>query len=123
MALCNLCPRKCGADRENNILGYCKKTDELSVSRVSLHMWEEPCISGKNGSGTVFFSGCSLRCVYCQNHDIALGGNGGIISENELGDIFLNLQKNGAHNINLVTPTHYILKISKVLIIEIKFSH
>jgi len=115
MSLCNLCPRKCDKDRENNILGFCKKTNEIEVSRVSLHMWEEPCISGKNGSGTVFFSGCSLKCVYCQNYDIAINGNGGKVSKDELCEIFLELQSRGAHNINLVTPTHYVLQISEVL--------
>jgi len=115
MSLCYLCPRKCGADRENGILGYCSKSNNLTVSRASLHMWEEPCISGKRGSGTVFFSGCNLKCVYCQNHTIALAGGGGLISENELGELFLTLQEKGAHNINLVTPTHYAVQIAKVL--------
>lgn len=115
MALCNLCPRKCAKDRENKILGFCQKTNDIELARVSLHMWEEPCISGKNGSGTVFFSGCSLKCVYCQNYDIAVNGDGGKVSKDELGEIFLNLQKKGAHNINLVTPTHYVLQIADVL--------
>jgi len=78
-------------------------------------MWEEPCISGKRGSGTVFFSGCNLKCVYCQNHDIALSGNGGAVTPEELEEIFLSLQEKGAHNINLVTPTHYADKIAKIL--------
>lgn len=78
-------------------------------------MWEEPCISGERGSGTVFFSGCNLKCVYCQNHDIALDGNGGVISLEELEEIFITLQEKGAHNINLVTPTHYADKIAKAL--------
>lgn len=88
---------------------------ELKIARASLHMWEEPCISGENGSGTVFFSGCSLRCVYCQNHRIAINGDGGKITENELAKIFLDLQSAGAHNINLVTPTHYADKIITAL--------
>lgn len=115
MSLCYLCPRKCGADRDNGILGYCKKTSEITAARASLHMWEEPCISGKNGSGTVFFSGCTLKCVYCQNSVIALDGNGAVVSENDLADIFFKLQDKGAHNINLVTPTHYTVQIAKLL--------
>lgn len=115
MSLCYLCPRRCGADRENGSLGYCGKTSEITAARASVHMWEEPCISGTKGSGTVFFSGCTLKCVYCQNHETALDGNGGKISEDELAGIFLKLQDIGAHNINLVTPTHYTPQLVRVL--------
>lgn len=108
---CNLCPRNCQADRINAQTGYCGQTSEIKASRASLHMWEEPCISGETGSGTVFFSGCSLKCVYCQNHDIALGQTGKVISISKLVQIFLQLQEKGARNINLVTPTHFVPQI------------
>lgn len=105
---CSLCPRNCHIDRTNGLKGYCKVDDSLVVARAALHMWEEPCISGTNGSGTVFFSGCSVGCVYCQNHNIAKGLAGKIISTERLADIFIELQNKKAHNINLVTPSHYI---------------
>ncbi len=118
---CNLCPRNCGADRENGKTGYCGQTDKLYVARAALHMWEEPCISGEEGSGTVFFCGCSLRCIFCQNHTIALGKEksgekiGKEISIQRLKEIFLELQSQGANNINLVTGTHYIPQIVEAL--------
>lgn len=118
---CNLCPRNCGADRENGKTGYCGQTDKLYVARAALHMWEEPCISGEEGSGTVFFCGCSLRCIFCQNHTIALGKEksgekiGKVISIQRLKEIFLELQSQGANNINLVTGTHYIPQIVEAL--------
>ena len=112
---CTLCPRACGAKRTNGERGYCRSDAHARVAHSMLHHWEEPCLSGRNGSGTVFFSGCSLKCVYCQNYDIAVNGDGGKVSKDELGEIFLNLQKKGAHNINLVTPTHYVLQIAEVL--------
>lgn len=105
---CTLCPRKCRVNRLAGERGYCGQTAQLRAARAALHMWEEPCISGAAGSGTVFFSGCNLRCVYCQNHDIALGQTGKEISMERLAEIFLELQQKGAANINLVTPTHYI---------------
>ena len=105
-----LCPRKCGVDRSETV-GYCGMSDKLRAAKAYLHMWEEPCISGKNGSGTVFFTGCSLKCVYCQNREIALGRAGFEIDEKRLAEIFLELQERGAHNINLVTPTHYLRHI------------
>lgn len=105
---CSLCPRECGVNRENNETGYCRVSADVIVSRASLHMWEEPCISGINGSGTIFFSGCSLQCVYCQNHVIASGNVGIAITVERLSDIFIELQEKGAHNINLVTPSHYV---------------
>lgn len=115
MTNCNLCPRLCGADRSGGKAGYCRKTDEIYIARAALHYWEEPCISGEDGSGTVFFSGCNLRCIYCQNSKIAIGDVGKKITPNELSQIFLDLQSQGANNINLVTPTHYALQIAQSL--------
>lgn len=115
MQSCVLCPRSCRADRLSGRTGYCGQTADLTAARASLHMWEEPCISGKEGSGTVFFSGCNLRCVFCQNHDIALGKTGRRISIAHLARIFLKLQAQGANNINLVTPTHFIPQICEAL--------
>lgn len=114
-APCMLCPRSCGADRANGKTGYCKETATVRVARISLHMWEEPCISGKNGSGTIFFSGCPLRCVFCQNKQIALGEKGEAITTDELCDAFLLLQEKKAENINLVTPTHFVPQIVKAI--------
>lgn len=102
---CHLCPRECGVDRRKAI-GYCGAAASITAARAALHNWEEPCISGENGSGTVFFSGCNLRCCYCQNHEISQEHFGKEISSQKLADIFLKLQELGAHNINLVTPTH-----------------
>lgn len=113
--ICTLCPRNCAADRENGEIGICGQTNELKVARAALHFWEEPCISGTQGSGTVFFSGCSLHCIYCQNQDIANGTAGKVISEGRLSEIFLELQEKGAHNINLVTPGHFIPQIIRAL--------
>ncbi len=115
MAECRLCPRKCGADRAKARTGYCGEGAAVRVSRISLHMWEEPCISGKNGSGTVFFSGCPLKCVYCQNRNIAFGGRGKVLTEDELCLAFLLLQEKGAENINLVTPTHFAPQIARAI--------
>jgi putative pyruvate formate lyase activating enzyme len=103
---CNLCPRKCNAERKNG-KGYCKAPSDIMVSRAALHFWEEPCISGDEGSGTVFFSGCNMGCVFCQNTDIAHEVFGKKISRERLSQIFLELQEKNANNINLVTPTHY----------------
>ena len=108
---CNLCPRNCGKNRESSI-GICNEPDRLFVARAALHMWEEPCISGENGSGAIFFSGCSLRCVFCQNHDISTAEIGKEISIERLIQIFFELKEKGANNINLVTPTHYIPHIA-----------
>ena len=107
---CMLCPRKCGVDRSIN-KGYCGERDIIKAARASLHMWEEPCISGDEGSGTVFFSGCSLKCVYCQNKSISIGKVGKEISAERLSDIFLELQQKKANNINLVTGDHFIPQI------------
>lgn len=112
---CTLCPRNCNADRENGETGYCGESADLRVSRAALHYWEEPFISGKSGSGTVFFTGCPLKCVFCQNQSIANGSIGKSISVDRLAEIFLELQDKGACNINLVTPTHFIPQIAKAL--------
>ena len=113
---CTLCPRNCGVDRNINI-GYCRMGARLFVSRAAPHFWEEPCISGDSGSGTVFFSGCSLRCVYCQNSEISRGVSGKEITTERLSEIFLELEDKGCHNINLVTPDHFADHIIKALVI------
>lgn len=115
--ICTLCPRNCKVDRENGEKGICGQTNELKVARAALHFWEEPCISGTAGSGTVFFSGCGLHCVFCQNEAIANGSVGKLISIERLTDIFLELEKQGANNINLVTPGHYIPQIKEALLL------
>lgn len=115
LADCTLCPRECHVNRGNEQRGFCGQTAGLKVARASLHLWEEPCISGNKGSGTVFFSGCSLRCVYCQNYKISSGEIGKIITIDRLTDIFLELEEKGAHNINLVTPDHYIPQIIEAI--------
>ncbi len=107
---CTLCPRKCGVDRDE-ALGVCQVSSTVKVARAALHFWEEPCISGENGSGAVFFSGCPLHCVFCQNEEISHGKVGKEITTEELANIYLHLQKQGANNINLVTGTHYIPEI------------
>ncbi len=112
--ICGLCPRSCGVDRGKGV-GYCGMGENLTVARAALHMWEEPCISGENGSGAVFFSGCVLRCVFCQNRDIAAGSWGREITQGRLADIFLELQEQHANNINLVTPTHFVPWIARAL--------
>lgn len=117
MSRCRVCPRKCGADREHGKTGYCKAPSGVAAARAALHFWEEPCISGTTGSGTVFFSGCNLRCVYCQNHHIAEMESGKVISIGRLSDIFLELQAQNANNINLVTPSHYVLQIREALLL------
>ena len=112
---CTLCPRNCGVDRTLGQLGYCGMPAGIFAARAALHPWEEPCLVGNHGSGTVFFSGCNLKCVFCQNHDIALGQTGKTISDSRLSEIFLELQEKGATNINLVTPSHYIPQIAQAL--------
>ena len=104
---CTLCPRRCGADRAAGRTGFCGAGGTLKAARAALHYWEEPCISGTKGSGTVFFSGCTLKCCFCQNYPISAEGLGKEISVEHLAEIFLNLQEQGANNINLVTATHY----------------
>lgn len=105
---CLLCPRKCGINRSTGQTGVCGVSAKIRVARAALHYWEEPCISGKKGSGAVFFSGCSLHCVFCQNREISDGKAGKVISKERLSDIFLELKAKGANNINLVTPGQYI---------------
>ncbi len=105
---CNLCPRNCNADRESGRVGICGVGATVRLARADLHFGEEPCISGENGSGTVFFSGCSLHCVFCQNYKIANGSVGKDVSTERLAEIFLELQEKSATNINLVTPGHYV---------------
>lgn len=117
---CILCPRECHVNRNAGQTGYCGQTNNIMAARAALHMWEEPCISGTNGSGAVFFSGCNLRCVFCQNYAIAHNSNvkntpGKAISASRLAEIYLELQEKGAHNINLVTPTHFIPQIIESL--------
>lgn len=115
MRSCMLCPRKCGVDRTQGEKGVCGQTDELRVARAALHIWEEPCISGSRGSGAVFFSGCALHCVFCQNHAIADGAAGKSITVGRLAEIFLELQAQGANNINLVTAGHFTPQVMKAL--------
>ncbi|MBC8535778.1 radical SAM protein [Feifania hominis] len=105
---CTLCPRLCGADRAHGQTGVCGETSELRAARAALHHWEEPCLSGERGSGTVFFTGCPLGCVFCQNAAISHNHAGKPVTTQRLADIFLELQHKGAHNINLVTPTHFV---------------
>lgn len=116
---CTLCPRNCHANRieyhTSKQLGYCRQTSNITAARASLHMWEEPCISGQTGSGTVFFSGCNMRCVFCQNYHISTGRTGKNISIARLCEIFLELQEKQACNINLVTPTHFVPQIVQAL--------
>lgn len=112
---CSLCPRDCRADRAGGKRGACRERDKVRIARAALHMWEEPCITGRGGSGTVFFSGCTLGCVFCQNASIARGGAGKEVSVDYLAEIFLRLQEEGAENINLVTGDHFVPQIVKGL--------
>ena len=112
---CTLCPRECRVNRQQGQKGRCHADDRIRVARAALHMWEEPCISGKEGSGAVFFSGCSLGCIYCQNREISGGESGMDISVDRLADIFLELQSQGANNINLVTAGHYVPQVKTAL--------
>ena len=115
--ICNLCPRQCNALRTEteNLTGFCKMPLLPKAARADLHFWEEPCISGKNGSGTVFFSGCTLNCVFCQNYDVSHNAKGKVITYERLAEIFKELEHKGAHNINLVSPSHYALAIKNAL--------
>lgn len=114
MEKCELCPRKCGVDRRIS-RGYCGMGEQLAAAKAMLHFWEEPCISGERGSGAVFFSGCVMKCAFCQNYDISAEQKGKIISSERLAEIFLELQRKGAHNINLVNPTHFVPQIIAAL--------
>ena len=111
---CRLCARNCGVDRTKSV-GYCRMNSDIFIARAALHHWEEPPISGDRGSGTIFFSGCSLSCIYCQNQDISRGRAGKQLSIDRLSEIMLELQSQGAHNINFVTPTHYIPSIAEAI--------
>ena len=111
---CNLCPRRCGVDRTQRA-GFCGAGDKIRIALVSLHQWEEPCLVGERGAGTVFFSYCNLRCVYCQNHEISHGGKGTEVSVERLAEIFLEQQARGAATLDLVTPTHYVPQIIAAL--------
>lgn len=115
MINCNICPRKCNVDRKIKT-GICGVGDTLKIARAGAHFWEEPCISGYSGSGAVFFSGCNLKCVFCQNYEISSGCFGKEITVERLCEIYDELIDNGVHNINLVTPTHYADKILKSLL-------
>ena len=116
MSQCTLCPRECGAKRENAENSFCGESRQITVSRAMLHMWEEPSVSGTRGSGAIFFSGCNLRCVFCQNKTISRGGgNRRRLGEDELEKLILKLRDAGAHNINLVTPTHFADSVARVL--------
>lgn len=112
---CTLCPRECKVNRVEGMRGYCGMDSRIRAARAALHMWEEPCISGKKGSGAVFFSGCGMRCCFCQNRDIAIGDSGKEISVERLAEIFLELQEKGAANLNLVTGAHYVPHIISAL--------
>lgn len=114
---CTLCPRNCQIDRTNNSVGFCRAGQYPKVARAELHAWEEPCISGTKGSGTVFFSSCNLRCVFCQNHCISQEDVGKEVTIERLSEIFLELKAKGAHNINLVTPSHYAPQIKAALLL------
>lgn len=117
---CNICPRNCKVNRNSNELGFCKAGNKIKIARYSLHFWEEPCISGEAGSGTIFFSGCNLKCIFCQNYDISFNNSGKEISIERFAEICLELQEKGALNINLVTPTIYIPLIKEGLILAKK---
>lgn len=112
---CTLCPRQCGVNRAAGEVGFCRMTAELRAARAALHFWEEPVISGERGSGAVFFSGCTLRCLFCQNQEISDGGFGTALTSERLREIFEELIAQGAHNINLVTPTHFLPSILPAL--------
>ncbi len=115
MSACFMCPRECGADREAGQIGFCSADNHIRIARYAKHMWEEPFLSGKNGSGTIFFSGCNMQCIFCQNHVISHLHYGKDVTQNELKTIILSLAEQGVHNINLVTPTHYVGYLLPVL--------
>ena len=112
---CMLCPHNCKVNRLNGEIGRCKCNDKIKIALVSLHKFEEPCIRGKNGSGTIFFSNCNLKCMFCQNYEISHLGKGYEISTEQLAQIFIEQQERGAHNINLVTPTMYVIQIIEAI--------
>ena len=112
---CNICPRECGVDRASDSLGFCRAPDEFLVAKVMIHQWEEPCIGGARGAGTIFFSGCNLRCVFCQNCDISRGDKGERMSDSELEKAVFELVESGAECVEFVTPTHYTERIAALL--------
>lgn len=112
---CEICPRKCKVNRNNNQIGWCKSTDRVKIGLYSTHNFEEPCISGDKGSATVFFSNCTMNCIFCQNYEISQLGKGKEISIEELANIFIKQQEKGVHNINLVTPTSYVYQIIEAI--------
>lgn len=116
---CNICPRKCNIDRKLHE-GFCSSGEELRVARAGLHMWEEPCISGQAGSGTIFFTGCNLKCIFCQNHEISGGGAGHTVSPERLAEVMIELQNKKANNINLVTAGHFLDKVCDTIILARK---
>lgn len=120
LSKCDICPRKCGVNREKGELGFCKMKDKIKIARYSLHYWEEPIIFGETGSGTIFFSGCNLKCIFCQNYKISSENMGKEISVERLKEICLELQNMGANNINLVTGTHFLPLIKEALILAKK---
>ena len=120
LSKCDICPRKCGINREKDELGFCQMKDKIKIARYSLHYWEEPIISGETGSGTIFFSGCNLKCIFCQNYKISSENIGKEISVERLKEICLELQNMGANNINLVTGTHFLSLIKEALILAKK---
>lgn len=113
--ICSLCPRKCGALRDETHAGFCGAGDAPVVARAAPHFWEEPCVSGARGSGAVFFSGCTLRCVFCQNHDISAGAKGKTVTVDRLRQIFRELEAQGVHNLNLVTASHFLPAVLEAL--------
>lgn len=112
---CEICPHRCKVNRENGQIGRCKCNDKIKIALASIHEFEEPCISGNNGSGTVFFSNCNLNCMYCQNYEISQLGKGRELSIEELSDIFISQQEKGVNNINLVTATMYAYQIIEAI--------
>lgn len=116
MEECRICPRNCAVNRCGGKVGFCGETDQIRIARAALHFWEEPFISGEKGSGAIFFSGCNLKCIYCQNAEIALSAKGKAFSVGELAGIMLDLQEQGAHNINLVTASHVVIQVREALI-------
>ncbi len=115
MPKCNICPRECGADRSSGKLGFCRAPEDFLVAKTMIHKWEEPCIAGEGGAGTVFFSGCNLRCVFCQNCEISRGDKGEIMSEDALESAIFDLLEKGAECIEFVTPTHYTERLAALL--------
>ncbi len=115
MSDCTLCPRNCASNREAGVKGFCGESKDIRIARAALHFWEEPVISGQKGSGAVFFTGCNLKCIFCQNTSVASNKVGAVVSKERLADIFMELEKQGAVNINLVTASHYAPQVADVI--------